>query len=594
MGTKRPVTYYDFGNTQNELFRKSCDGKKFENLYEIIISEENILLAYRLVKSNSGARTSGADKKTIEDIAKMDKEHFVNHIRANLENYKPKAVKRVWIPKADGNSKRPLGIPSIIDRIIQQMFLNVLEPICEARFHKHSYGFRPNRSTHHAVARVQHLINRGKQYYTVDIDIKGFFDNVNHSLLLKQMWQIGIKDKRVIAIVSKMLKAPIKGEGIPTKGVPQGGILSPLLANIVLNELDWWISDQWETFQTRHSYTQRHHYYALKTSSNLKPGYLIRYADDFRIMTDSYEHAVRWFHAVSDFLKHRLKLDISEEKSKIINLKKKFTRFLGFKLKAAAKGSKWVCHSYIDDKKKEQIINTLRERIYKIQRYSNAQSATAYNSVVLGVQNYFRYATHVSKSLKEIHHKIRITMNNRLQRCAQYDYPTGLSKSDTYTKFYSTSYKTYKVMGVYLYPIGLGRTKNNRCYSQNVNIYEDGIGYSWDTELVKLMKSKLPNRSVEYMDNRLSKFSMQKGLCAVSGLPLTHGLVHCHHKTPVSLGGTDRFDNLVVIHKDIHKLIHAVNEEVINKTLSKFNLSEKQIIKLNQLRTLCKLEVIPM
>ncbi|MFE4525571.1 reverse transcriptase domain-containing protein [Cytobacillus firmus] len=280
MGTKRPVTYYDFGNTQNELFRKSCDGKKFENLYEIIISEENILLAYRLVKSNSGARTSGADKKTIEDIAKMDKEHFVNHIRANLENYKPKAVKRVWIPKADGNSKRPLGIPSIIDRIIQQMFLNVLEPICEARFHKHSYGFRPNRSTHHAVARVQHLINRGKQYYTVDIDIKGFFDNVNHSLLLKQMWQIGIKDKRVIAIVSKMLKAPIKGEGIPTKGVPQGGILSPLLANIVLNELDWWISDQWETFQTRHSYTQRHHYYALKTSSNLKPGYLIRYADD--------------------------------------------------------------------------------------------------------------------------------------------------------------------------------------------------------------------------------------------------------------------------------------------------------------------------
>ena len=119
---------------------------------------------------------------------------------------------------------RPLGIPCILDRIIQQCFKQVLEPIAEAHFYNHSYGFRPLRSTHHAMARIQFLVNHSKLHYVVDIDIKGFFDNINHTLLIKQLWNLGIRDRKVIACISKMLKAEIDGEGIPTKGSPQGGL----------------------------------------------------------------------------------------------------------------------------------------------------------------------------------------------------------------------------------------------------------------------------------------------------------------------------------------------------------------------------------
>ena len=130
------------------------------------------------------------------------------------------------------------------DRIIQQCILQVLEPICEAKFHSHSYGFRPNRAASHAIARTTFLMWNSKCHYVVDIDIKGFFDNVNHGKLLKQMWTMGIRDKNLISIIGRILKSKIEGIGIPDKGTPQGGIISPLLSNIVLNELDWWLSDQ--------------------------------------------------------------------------------------------------------------------------------------------------------------------------------------------------------------------------------------------------------------------------------------------------------------------------------------------------------------
>jgi retron-type reverse transcriptase len=168
-----------------------------------------------------------------------------------------------------------------LDRIIQQCFKQVFEPIGEARFYKHSYGFRPLRSTHHAMARVQFLVNHSQLHYVVDIDIQGFFDNVNHSLLLKQLWNLGIQDRKVLACISKMLKAEIDGEGIPSRGVPQGGLLSPILSNVVLNDLDQWIAGQWENFETVYPHKQPgSKYQSLKNLSNLKEGYIVRYADD--------------------------------------------------------------------------------------------------------------------------------------------------------------------------------------------------------------------------------------------------------------------------------------------------------------------------
>ncbi|WP_084423343.1 reverse transcriptase domain-containing protein [Cohnella thermotolerans] len=230
--------YYGLTETFDKLYEQSKTGKKFDRIYDLITSRENILLAFRTIKSNKGSVTPGTDGVTIEDIKRIPQDTLVGLIQKQLANYRPRKVRRVYIPKESGDGERPLGIPCIMDRIIQQAFKQVLEPICEAKFYEHSYGFRPLRSTHHALARVQHLINHAELHYMVNIDIKGFFDNVNHTRLMKQLWNMGIQDRKVLRIISKMIKAPIEGEGIPDKGTPQGGIISPLLSNIVLNDLE--------------------------------------------------------------------------------------------------------------------------------------------------------------------------------------------------------------------------------------------------------------------------------------------------------------------------------------------------------------------
>lgn len=311
--TLRNSEYYGMQSTFDTLYERSkYNCTKGIGLYEIITSKENILLAYRNIKANTGSKTKGTDGITIDNYKMKNVENFIKDIRTALNDYKPQKVRRVAIPKENGKT-RPLGIPTMRDRLIQQMFKQVLEPICEAKFYNHSYGFRPNRATKHAIARCQSLINKGNKHHIVDVDIKGFFDNVNHTKLIKQLYNIGIKDNRVLSIISKMLKSPIEGVGIPSKGTPQGGILSPLLSNVVLNDLDWWISNQWENMNTKHKYTSLHKYRALK-STKLKEMFIVRYADDFKIFTDSHESAKKIFHAVKEYLEITYSL-IYQEKS---------------------------------------------------------------------------------------------------------------------------------------------------------------------------------------------------------------------------------------------------------------------------------------
>ena len=323
----RHLEYYDLQETFDKLYAKSKQGGFFTNLMELISSEENIRLAYRNIKRNAGSTTSGVDNYTIKDIEKISAEKLVEIIQSKFRFYKPKPVRRVEIPKENGKI-RPLGIPTIIDRIVQQCILQVLEPICEAKFHERNNGFRPNRSAEHALAQCYRMIQIQHLHFVVDIDIQGFFDNVNHSKLIRQMWSMGIRDKKLICVIKQMLKAPIilpdGTKFYPTKGTPQGGILSPLLANIVLNELDWWISSQWETMPTHTQYkphTSKNgtvtcaNKFRVLRESRLKEMYIVRYADDFKIFCRKRSDADKIFTAVKKWLKERLKLDISEEKS---------------------------------------------------------------------------------------------------------------------------------------------------------------------------------------------------------------------------------------------------------------------------------------
>lgn len=397
--TIRYNDYYNMQGVFDGLYdRSENNATKGLSLYDRIISENNILLAYRHIKSNTGSKTAGMDGITIDQYKKEDTASFIKEIRETLEDYKPQTVRRVEIPKPNGK-KRPLGIPTMRDRIIQQMFKQVLEPICEPKFYNHSYGFRPNRSTRHAVARCQYLINKTTNHYVVDIDIQGFFDNVNHNRLLSQLYNIGIKDERVLAIINKMLKAPIQGEGIPTKGTPQGGILSPLLSNVVLNDLDWWVANQWENLKTRHNYTQLSSKTSALKTSNLKRMHIVRYADDFKVFTNSHKSAIRIFHAVKGYLKNQLKLDISKEKSTITNLRKRNSDFLGFSLRAVKKRKKYVANTHVMSKKMKSIIAGAKKLVRKLKNSPSRKNINLYNAYIMGVRNYYSAMRFLNKCL---------------------------------------------------------------------------------------------------------------------------------------------------------------------------------------------------
>ncbi len=605
----RHLEYYDLQECFDDLYAKSKQGEIFKRLMEIISSEENIRLAYRNIKRNSGSYTSGTDNLNIKDIEKSSVEKLIEIIQRKLQFYKPKPVRRVEIPKPNGKT-RPLGIPTIVDRLVQQCILQVLEPICEAKFHERSNGFRPNRSAENALAQCYKMIHRQHLYFVVDVDIKGFFDNVNHSKLIRQMWAMGIRDKQLICIIKQMLKAPIilpNGNKIfPTKGTPQGGILSPLLANIVLNELDWWISSQWETMPT-----QRNYYIGINRNgsfnksgvfnalrkSGLKEMYIVRYADDFKIFCRKRSDADKIFIAVKQWLKDRLKLEISEEKSKVVNLKKRYSEFLGFKLKAVRKGKKFVVRSHMTDKAVKRVTENLKKQIREIShgktKNDEILQIKQYNSMVMGVHNYYRYATNVSLDCMKIQFSVYTFMYHQFRGQLK---KNGTIQRNVILKNYGKSRMVRYMHQEPICPIGYIQTRNPMYKKRKICKYtaegREEIHKSLKFEesvmtvLHVLAKEFIPNRSIEYMDNRVSLYAAQYGKCAVTGRILWIDEIHCHHKNPTSQGGTDEYKNLVIVHKDVHMLIHAVKPETIQAYLDKVKPNKSQLEKINKFRIL--------
>lgn len=264
-------------------------------------------------------------------------------------------------------------------------------------------------------------------YFVVDVDIKGFFDNVNHTKLMRQMWTLGIQDKKPLCIIREMLKAPVilpNGDKIyPDKGTPQGGILSPLLSNIVLNGLDWWGSSQWENIPThtvikdgtaKNGTPNRSNKCRTLRQSNLKEMYIVRYADDFRSFCRKRGDAVKTYHAVKQWLEERQKLQISEEKSKVVNLKKNHSEFLGFKLKAVPRSGKYIVRSHMCNKAIQNTTRKLKAQIDYIQHPANRKeeykAILLYNSMVIGIHQYFAIATLISDGCYQVGRSIRFIL----------------------------------------------------------------------------------------------------------------------------------------------------------------------------------------
>lgn len=348
-------------------------------LFNQILSRENLSAALKRVMNNKGA--AGVDKVTYQEFKEYLTSNWVD-IKKELveETYQPSPVRRVEIPKSDGG-KRNLGIPTLLDRLIQQAVGQILTPIYEKKFSKSSYGFRPGRSAHHAVKQAREYIESGYRW-VVDIDLEKFFDRVNHDILMALLSK-DISDKAALRLIRKYLESGVMINGVITAtevGTPQGGPLSPLLANIMLDVLDKELESRGHKF--------------------------CRYADDCNIYVKSKRAGIRVMESIKEFIESRLKLRINTEKSAVDRpVKRKFLGFTNY----YKKGGIGIA---ISGKSKERLREKLKELTSRSNGKSMGKRIENMNQYLIGWLNYYMIAD-MNKVLTEIEEWLR----RRIRMC---------------------------------------------------------------------------------------------------------------------------------------------------------------------------------
>lgn len=377
---KLPLTFRLKDETPVGAIKEDTPVKLSENMNRVL-DRENLFRALRQVKRNKGA--PGIDGMTVNELPKYLKEHWLE-IKASIINgtYKPSPVKRIEIPKPNGG-KRMLGIPTVLDRFIQQAIGQILQDLWEPVFSHFSFGFRPERSARHAILWARHYIHKGYKW-VVDMDLEKFFDQVNHDLLMQKIKE-KVSDTLLLSLINKFLKsgAEVHGNFVPSmKGVPQGGPLSPLLSNIMLNELDWEL-------------TKRGHLF-------------VRYADDCNIYVKSKRAGERVLINIESFIVNRLRLKVNREKSAVDRPWKR--TFLGFTFTRSGRTPARI-------KVSDKAIKALKEKVREITsrtRGIKMQDIIFELSLTLsGWKEYFKLAE-VKTAFKELDKWIR-----RRLRCVQ-------------------------------------------------------------------------------------------------------------------------------------------------------------------------------
>ena len=372
-----------------------------DSLLRQILTRDNMNNAYRKVKSNKGG--SGVDKMSVEELLPHLREHRISLLREIKEGkYKPNPVRRVEIPKEEKGKFRKLGIPTVVDRVIQQAIAQVLMPIYEKQFSENSYGFRPKRGAHDALKQCQKYADEG-YVYVVDMDLEKFFDTVCQSKLIEILSR-SIKDGRVISLIHKYLHAGVIQHGIferSEQGVPQGGPLSPLLSNVMLNELDKELEKRGHKF--------------------------VRYADDCMILCKSRRSAERTLTSIIRYIEEKLYLKVNREKTSVAHISK--VKYLGYGFYRY----KGKCRLKVHKKSQEKMKNRLREITKRSKAISKKGRQNTLNRFIKGWVNYFKLADMrgmleqvdkwLRRKIRAIHWKQWKKVKTRYRMIRQYNLP---------------------------------------------------------------------------------------------------------------------------------------------------------------------------
>jgi RNA-directed DNA polymerase len=364
---------------------RGIEGAKWFALIDKVYRMANLQSAFNQVWRNAGG--AGIDGQSVKQFQAQE-EQQLQQLSRELKNgaYRPAAVKRVWIPKAGSTEKRPLGIPVVRDRVAQTALRNVIEPIFERDFAEQSYGFRPRRATKDALRRVEELLNQA-HHWVVDADIKGYFDSIPHD---KLMAKVGAKisDGRILELIESYLKAGVmeqrKGWEATNQGTPQGGVISPLLAKIYLDELDWKIAN-----------------------AGMQ---MVRYADDFVVLCSSQTQAQAALELISQWIQEA-QLQLHPQKTKIIDATQPGGfEFLGYHFE---RGHKWPRHKSV-----LKVRASLRKQTGRTNGQSLEYTIARLNPILRGWYNYFRHGkVHPLRSLDGwVRGRLRSMLRKRTKR----------------------------------------------------------------------------------------------------------------------------------------------------------------------------------
>ena len=578
---------------QSREAREAGERPAFKGLLEIMSAEATIVTAIHNIKSNHGSDTPGVDNKTMKrDYLQKSYKWVINDIRTSFEKFEPQKVRRKYIDKPGKKEKRPLGIPTIRDRIVQECMRIVMEPIMEAQFFEHSYGFRPMRDTAMALERLNFITFHTGYYWFVEGDISKCFDHIDHATLLRRLYHMGIKDRRVLQIIKQMLKAGVLDEcEVNKEGTMQGGIISPLLANVYLDIMDEWVTKQWELKHTEHAYNQDSAKRRALKKTNLVPGFLVRYADDFVIITDSREHAEFWKASLQAFLETEMKLTLSKEKTLITDVRKKHACFLGYEFRVVkGKGEHgYVTRTRPDRERLCRKVDALTDSIKKIPRETSREKLideiNRINSQIRGVIQYYQCCTWVSVSMEKYGRKLQLAASRRLKQFKGKWIPAKETQNlPRIHQNYRQKLPSVKYRDIYIgvtsltfcqwqetrgknpketpyteegRDINFRRTKKKRIQARLDELYSENVA----TAVLNGKWGHLNN--FEFVMNRAYALNRDRLKCRVCGKWLIDNTPYTHRINPrLPLDRVNRVNNLISVHRKCYQAINMPGMDV--------------------------------
>lgn len=562
-----------------DLYEKSKNGHSFKHLWNLIIHKNNFKVSYKNIGSNSGKNTPGPNGLVFSDLKKDDLNTVYTNIVNSMNNFEEHNSRLTYIPKANGKM-RPLGIGNIDDRIKQDMVKNIIEPILEGKFKDNSYGFRPHRSAKHAIGRLAINCSTAKYIFVNEFDFSNCFNEIPHRLIIKNLYKLGIRDKKVLSYIKTILKSPIDGVRMD-KGVPQGGILSPVLANVALHSLDTFVNRQWSEFNSKGQWkfpcTRYREYRKRNLRRNIhvpfKRGYLIRYADDFVICCPTKAEADRWFHAVVNYVEHYLKIPLNLEKSGQVNVTKQNLTFLGFKFNC--KGGHVVngtsgSYKYrltMSDKLRDNTISKIKKlkwQVTKHETYDTDSLIRKYNSMILGVNRYINISTNKREmervnrvAYRSFFMRLRKARGCKLVRVQNLGVPEYLG-----IKIKDISRLMPKGSQHICLPLGCVPRENviSVFKSKKLHPYPELKQYK---DIKSILKTAWYTRvcsqqrvTIGCEVNISTLLTMQKFKDPISKESLVYKTVDVHHKVPYRISNDDSFANMVCLERRTHVLLH--------------------------------------